>query len=58
MSSTSLPITQQINTKITSEQSQVSPVTISKDAVKSLLKYIEQIIKNPLHDQGIYYKYS
>ena len=47
-----------INTKIASESSEASPVTISKDAVKRLLKDIQQIIKNPLHDQGIYYKHS
>lgn len=47
-----------INTKIASESSEAPPVTISKDAVKRLLKDIQQIIKNPLHDQGIYYKHS
>ena len=33
-------------------------ITISKDAIKRLLKDIQQIIKSPLHDQGIYYKHS
>lgn len=48
-----------MNTKITNENSKETvPVTISKDAVKRLLKDIQQIIKNPLHDQGIYYKHS
>jgi ubiquitin-conjugating enzyme E2 Z len=47
------------NTKIANEKSkEVVPITISKDAVKRLLKDIQQIIKNPLHDQGIYYKHS
>ena len=48
-----------INTKIANEKSgEVVPVTISKDAVKRLLKDIQQIIISPLHDQGIYYKHS
>ena len=47
------------NTKISNEKlKEVVPITISKDAVKRLLKDIQQIIKNPLHDQGIYYKHS
>ena len=33
-------------------------ITISKDAVKRLLKDIQQIIKTPLEEQGIYYKHS
>ena len=48
-----------MNTKIANENSKEEvPVIISKDAVKRLLKDIQQIIKNPLHDQGIYYKHS
>jgi ubiquitin-conjugating enzyme E2 Z len=48
-----------MNTKITNEKSgDAPPVTISKDAVRRLLKDIQQIMKNPLHDQGIYYKHS
>jgi len=57
-SSPSLP-TNMTNTKIANEKSgDAPPVTISKDAVKRLLKDIQQIMKNPLHDQGIYYKHS
>lgn len=52
--STTLPT---MNVKITNEKN-VTPVTISQDAVKRLLKDIQQIIKNPLDDQGIYYKHS
>ena len=48
-----------INTKILNNESkEVVQITISKDAVKRLLKDIQQIIKYPLHDQGIYYKHS
>jgi ubiquitin-conjugating enzyme E2 Z len=49
-----------MNTKIANENSkeEVPAIIISKDAVKRLLKDIHQIIKNPLHDQGIYYKHS
>jgi ubiquitin-conjugating enzyme E2 Z len=49
-----------MNTKIANENSkeEAPPIIISKDAVKRLLKDIHQIIKNPLHDQGIYYKHS
>jgi ubiquitin-conjugating enzyme E2 Z len=48
-----------MNTKIANEKSkEVQITTISKDAVKRLLKDIQQIMKNPLHDQGIYYKHS
>ena len=36
----------------------VKPISITKDAVKRLLKDIGEIIKTPLHDQGIYYKHS
>ena len=58
--STTLPL---MNTKINNnnnenESDNVSPITISKDAIKRLLKDIQQIIKSPLHDQGIYYKHS
>ena len=34
------------------------PISISKDAIKRLLKDIGEMIKTPLHDQGIYYKHS
>ena len=37
---------------------QAETLTVSKDAIKRLLKDIQQIIKTPLHDQGIYYKHS
>ena len=47
-----------MNTKIANENSNEVPIIISKDAVKRLLKDIQQIIKNPLYDQGIYYKHS
>jgi ubiquitin-conjugating enzyme E2 Z len=36
----------------------IKPISISKDAIKRLLKDIGEIIKTPLHDQGIYYKHS
>jgi ubiquitin-protein ligase len=36
----------------------VKPISISKDAIKRLFKDIAEIIKTPLHDQGIYYKHS
>jgi len=32
----------------------IKPISISKDAIKRLLKDIGEIIKTPLHDQGIY----
>ena len=53
--STTLPL---MNTKINNnnnenESDNVSPITISKDAIKRLLKDIQQIIKSPLHDQGL-----
>ena len=58
--STVPPVMPTMNTKIANENSkeEVPPVIISKDAVKRLLKDIQQIMKNPLHDQGIYYKHS
>jgi len=63
--STTLPLPSllpTLNTKINNnnnnENEKVSPITISKDAIKRLLKDIQQIIKSPLHDQGIYYKHS
>ena len=57
-SPSSLP-TPTMNTKIVNEKSKkVQITTISKDAVKRLLKDIQQIMTNPLHDQGIYYKHS
>jgi ubiquitin-conjugating enzyme E2 Z len=34
------------------------PISISKDAIKRLLKDIGEMIKTPLNDQGIYYKHS
>ena len=58
------PLLPTLNTKINNnnnnnnENENVSPITISKDAIKRLLKDIQQIIKSPLHDQGIYYKHS
>jgi ubiquitin-conjugating enzyme E2 Z len=59
--STAVP-TPTMNTKIVNENSKevvpIVPITISKDAIKRLLKDIQQIIKNPLNDQGIYYKHS
>jgi ubiquitin-conjugating enzyme E2 Z len=55
MSTVEPATTPTMNSKIVNE---VVTVTISKDAVKRLLKDIQQIIKNPLHDQGIYYKHS
>lgn len=57
---TTMPTTMPtMNTKIANENSkEIVPTIISKDAVKRLLKDIQQIIKNPLHDQGIYYKHS
>lgn len=36
----------------------IKPISISKDAIKRLFKDIAEIIKTPLHDQGIYYKHS
>ena len=57
--STTLPL---LNTKINNNNNEnvaeTPPVTISKDAIKRLLKDIQQILKSPLHDQGIYYKHS
>ena len=41
-----------------SSSNDVKPISISKDAVKRLLKDIGEMIKTPLHDQGIYYKHS
>jgi len=59
--STAVP-TPTMNTKIVNENSKevvpTVPITISKDAIKRLLKDIQQIMKNPLNDQGIYYKHS
>jgi ubiquitin-protein ligase len=45
-------------TDSSSSSNDVTPISISKDAVKRLLKDISEIIKTPLHDQGIYYKHS
>jgi ubiquitin-conjugating enzyme E2 Z len=36
----------------------IKPISISKDAIKRLLKDIGEMIKTPLNDQGIYYKHS
>jgi len=50
-----------LNTKINNNsesENVVKPVTVSKDAIKRLLKDIQQIIKTPLNEQGIYYKHS
>jgi len=33
-------------------------ISISKDAIRRLLIDIKEIVKTPLHDQGIYYKHS
>ena len=58
LSTSSLP-TNTTNTIVAkNENSKEVPVVISKDAIKRLLKDIQQIIKNPLDDQGIYYKHS
>jgi len=42
----------------TASNNTTKPISISKDAIKRLLKDIGEIIKTPLHDQGIYYKHS
>ena len=36
----------------------ISTVTISKNTITRLIKDIKQLIKEPLHDQGIYYKHD
>ena len=52
-------ITESSSSSSTSSSSNdVKPISISKDAVKRLLKDIGEMIKTPLHDQGIYYKHS
>lgn len=45
-------------TAVTAVNPNIKPISISKDAIKRLLKDIGEIIKTPLHDQGIYYKHS